>query len=140
MGGVKIMKYYKQNNEVYAYELDGSQDQLIGDKVAMTAEEAEAHINPPKTMQEVIDNFTSVTTQYIEGKVTAYNQTNGLAFANIDAFTKYAINPLSQHYAIANQFITYADAIWKAVRDYQATATTIPTDVEFNAVLDAVVL
>jgi hypothetical protein len=41
------MKYYKQNNEIYAYELDGSQDHLIGDKVAMTAEEVEAHINPP---------------------------------------------------------------------------------------------
>ena len=50
------MKYYKQNNEVYAYELDGSQDSLIGDKVAMTAEEVEAHINPPvvATIPQVI--------------------------------------------------------------------------------------
>jgi hypothetical protein len=47
MDGIKIMKYYKQNNEVYAYELDGSQDHLIGDKVAMTVEEVEAHLNPP---------------------------------------------------------------------------------------------
>ena len=133
------MKYYKQNNAVYAYELDGSQDDLIGDKVAMTAEEVEAHINPPKTMKEVIVNFTFVTTQYIESKVQSYNEANSLAFANIDAFAKYAINPLSQHYAIANQFINYADAVWKAVRDYQATATTIPTDIEFKAVLDGVV-
>lgn len=42
------MKYYKDNNgNVFAYELDGSQDHLIGDKVAMTAEEVEAHLNPP---------------------------------------------------------------------------------------------
>lgn len=41
------MKYYKLNNEVFAYELDGSQDNLIGDKVAMTEAEVEAHINPP---------------------------------------------------------------------------------------------
>lgn len=40
------MKYYKQNDEVFAYELDGSQDHLIGDKVLMTTEEIEAHINP----------------------------------------------------------------------------------------------
>lgn len=47
MDGVKIMKYYKLNNEVFAYALDGSQDHLIGDKVAMTAAEVEAHLNPP---------------------------------------------------------------------------------------------
>jgi len=42
------MKYYKDiNNEVFAYEPDGSQDELIGDKVAMTVEEIEAHFNPP---------------------------------------------------------------------------------------------
>lgn len=47
------MKYYKLNNEVFAYELDGSQDDLIGDKVLMTAEEVELHINPPKTPEEI---------------------------------------------------------------------------------------
>ena len=47
------MKYYKDiNNNVYAYELDGSQDKLIGDKVAMTAEEVEAHINPLITLEQ----------------------------------------------------------------------------------------
>jgi hypothetical protein len=102
-----------------------------------TAEQIQAE--QLQAMQSLVQHFTNVTTAYIEGKVTAYNQANGLAFANIDAFTKYAINPLSQHYAIANQFINYADAVWKAVRDYQATATTVPTDVEFQAILDAVV-
>ena len=48
------MKYYKQNNEVYAYELDGSQDHLIGDKVAMTAEEVELHINPIPTEAQIL--------------------------------------------------------------------------------------
>ena len=51
------MKYYKQNNEAFAYEFDGSQDHLIGDKVAMTAEEVEAHINPP-----IIVTITQVVT------------------------------------------------------------------------------
>lgn len=48
------MKYYKSNNEVFAYEEDGSQDHLIGDKVLMTSEEVEAHINPPKTAEQII--------------------------------------------------------------------------------------
>ena len=37
------MKLYKENNnDVYAYELDGSQDDLIGDKTAITQEEADS--------------------------------------------------------------------------------------------------
>ena len=49
------MKYYKDiNNEVFAYEEDGSQDHLIGDKVLMTDEEVELHINPPKTEKQII--------------------------------------------------------------------------------------
>jgi len=35
------MKLFKDfNNDVFAYELDGSQDHLIGDKTAITQEEA----------------------------------------------------------------------------------------------------
>lgn len=51
------MKYYKLNSEVFAYELDGSQDHLIGDKVLMTAEEVELHINPPKTEAQIQAEF-----------------------------------------------------------------------------------
>lgn len=48
------MKYYKDNKgNVCAYEENGSQDHLIGDKVKMTAEEVEAHINPPKTVEQL---------------------------------------------------------------------------------------
>ena len=40
------MKYFKLNNEVYAFELDGSQDNLITDDfIAMTADEIDRHIN-----------------------------------------------------------------------------------------------
>ena len=48
------MKYYKNSeNKVFAYEEDGSQDALIGDKTSMTAEEVELHINPPKTEEQI---------------------------------------------------------------------------------------
>jgi hypothetical protein len=78
MGGVKIMKYYKDiNNNVYAYELDGSQDELIGDKVAMTADEIEEHINPPITLERAqllakqakIEALASVKVITTSGKV-----------------------------------------------------------------------
>ena len=42
------MKYYKDNlNNVFAYELDGSQDGLIGDKVEMTIGEVNDHLTIP---------------------------------------------------------------------------------------------
>lgn len=41
------MKYYKLNEEVYAFEADGSQDDYITDEmIAMTDEEVEAHLDP----------------------------------------------------------------------------------------------
>lgn len=45
------MKYYKLNNEVYAFEADGSQDDYITeDMVKMTDDEVDRHINPEKYM------------------------------------------------------------------------------------------
>lgn len=43
------MKYYKLNNEVFAFELDGSQDELITkDMIKMSDDEVDRHINPYK--------------------------------------------------------------------------------------------
>ena len=40
------MKLYKDTeNNIFAYELDGSQDHLIGDKTPITQEEADAIIS-----------------------------------------------------------------------------------------------
>jgi hypothetical protein len=41
------MKYYKKNNQVFAFEADGSQDHLItNDMVQMSSEEIAAHRQP----------------------------------------------------------------------------------------------
>ena len=47
------MKYYKLNNEVYAFEIDGSQDDYItDDMVVMTEDEVDKHIHPEKYYTE----------------------------------------------------------------------------------------
>lgn len=61
----KQMKYYKQNSEVFAYELDGSQDHLIGNKTPMTDEEVEAHINPPKTEAIILSEKVAEAKAYL---------------------------------------------------------------------------
>jgi len=89
-------------------------------------------------MANAIVHFESMTDTFIQRKVNEYNSLNGVKFKDIDAFPKYAMNTSSAHYAIANKFIAYADKVWSAIRLYQSTATTIPTDVEFQTVLDGV--
>lgn len=43
------MKYFKKNGEVFAFESDGSQDELITeDFVKMTKSEIDRHLNPEK--------------------------------------------------------------------------------------------
>ena len=47
------MKYYNKNNEVFAFESDGSQDDYIQDgMIQMSSEEVDRHINPDKYLTE----------------------------------------------------------------------------------------
>lgn len=47
------MKYYKKGSEVFAFELDGSQDNYIQDgMIQMSSEEVDRHINPKKYMSD----------------------------------------------------------------------------------------
>ena len=47
------MKYYKLNSEVYAFELDGSQDDYITqDMIPMSDEDIDRHIHPDKYYTE----------------------------------------------------------------------------------------
>ena len=47
------MKYYKKDNEVFAFEDDGSQDDYITeDMVRMTPSEVDKHLNPKKYMTD----------------------------------------------------------------------------------------
>ena len=48
------MKYYKLNNVVYAFEADGSQDDLITkDMTKMSDDEVDRHINPEKYLSDI---------------------------------------------------------------------------------------
>jgi len=134
------MKYYKDNaGKVYAYELDGSQDHLIGDKIAMTLAEVEAHINPPMSMEQAIRHFKDMTYTHINKRVLDYDVLNNTDYQNIESFAKYAAVTTSSRHAISVQFITWASNIWDAVNTYHSTLTAIPTNAEFKAVLDSVV-
>ena len=81
------MKYYKQNNEVYAYEPDGSQDHLIGDKIAMTAKEVEAHINPPKTDKQLKAEIEQAIQNMLDIKAKSLRYDNIMSARSYAGFT-----------------------------------------------------
>lgn len=48
------MKYYKLKDVVYAFELDGSQDNLIAkDMIKMSDDEVDRHVNPEKYLSDI---------------------------------------------------------------------------------------
>jgi len=48
------MKYYKKDNDIFAFEDDGSQDEYIThDMVRMTDDEADRHVNPEKYLSDI---------------------------------------------------------------------------------------
>ena len=65
------MKYFKDtNDEVFAYELDGSQDHLIGDKIEITEEEAKIYaIEKQKKINEL---FLSSLDTYVKKRLVEY--------------------------------------------------------------------
>jgi hypothetical protein len=47
------MKYYKLDNNVYAFEDDGSQDEYVTeDMIPMTDDEVDRHVNPEKYLSD----------------------------------------------------------------------------------------
>lgn len=125
------MKYYKDiNGSVFAYELDGSQDHLIGDKVTMTAEEVDAHINPPKTAEQIqadlIAHFKSLYLGVFDAKRIEldYDSMATLEIWSKAVGSKYELEAkamLAWYIAIIN----YNDGIM--------ALGTIPTDEEYLA-------
>jgi hypothetical protein len=65
------MKYFKDTNgEIFAYELDGSQDHLIDNKIQITEEEAKIDaIEKQKKQHEI---FLSSLDTYVKKRIVEY--------------------------------------------------------------------
>lgn len=70
------MKYYKDgNNNVYAYEADGSQDAYIqANLTVITQEEALAITNPPETPEQALERIRQ------QRKIAYENESDPLYF------------------------------------------------------------
>ena len=92
-------------------------------------------LDTAKAMSSIFKKFTAKTSEYIQAHIDAHNAANNVSFDDINTFPKYAMNPDSVHYVVANKYIIWIDLIWIAVR----SLTVEPTDEEFKALLNAVV-
>lgn len=59
------MKYFKQNNEVYAYDDEQISQGYGKDMTPMTDKEVELHINPPKTAEQLAEEAKAEALAYL---------------------------------------------------------------------------
>ena len=87
------MKYYKKGSEVYAFEIDGSQDDCITeDMVKMSDDEVDRHVNPEKYLsdnerlqlaRERMQNLTPIEFDIKLVDAGLYDQVQGLIQSDI---------------------------------------------------------
>lgn len=99
------MKHYiDTKGNVYAYEEDGSQDHLIGDKVAMTAEEVDAHINPAKTAEQlaqdasILRDKAMLTGIYYQGNMISLTDVDGNGMLQVKAAFEMGLPSTTIHF------------------------------------------
>lgn len=111
------MKYYKdKNNEVFAYELDGSQDHLIGNKVLMTTAETQEHLNPLKTVEQ--------TEHERKTKIMKQLETINVTTSNGNVFDANAQARLDISNAIlASTFTNDVSIIWRLADNSEVNVT-----------------
>ena len=80
------MKYYKQNNTIYAYDEQQVAIGLADDKTELTAEEFELHLNPPKTVEQIVAEYEASIQLHIDSVC----QNKG--YTNCDSIAKYLVN------------------------------------------------
>ena len=112
------MKYYKLNNEVYAFEADGSQDDYIKEgMILMTVEEVDKHIHPEKYLTEeqkyniYLNSLRPLTRRQFKLALLANN-----LLATIDTAISNVHDPLLKarieiEYAEATEFLRTSDSV-----------------------------
>ena len=111
------MKYFKdQNNAVYAYEADGSQDAFIKpDLTPITYEEAQELISPPEpTFEEYAEMIRAALQSAIDAKARE------LGFSSGNALMLYAgkDNPFRP---VADPFFAWEARVWAQALAYRNT-------------------
>lgn len=99
-------------------------------------------VQEEKTVEQMVAHFEALTNNLIQSKVEEWNEANkasGTKFDSIASFPKYAVIPTDSRHDISVQFLTWNGKLWDALRDWQKTLTEIPTDADWQEVVNGVV-
>lgn len=76
------MNYFKnEDGAVFAYDDEQIALGLADDKTAMTAEEVEAHLNPPKTIEQVVAGYVVALERHYDAVAQSWGYDNRLTCA-----------------------------------------------------------
>lgn len=131
------MKYFKQpSGQVWAFDDDGSQDDYIpADAVRMTPAEVEAHINPPKSAEQVKAEKIQVIQSHLDAAAQQYG------YDDIKSAVTYADEPAVPSFQQQGQaFRAWRSLVW--AKGYELLGAVdggapIPTDESLIAALPA---
>jgi len=98
----------------------------------------EAFLTQTELFANATEDFTNKTNLFIYAKINEYNVANGTAFDNIHNCESYSRLDGYTHQVWCLQAWTWSARVWEAVRNYQTSITSIPTDEEFQTVLNDV--
>lgn len=93
-------------------------------------------------LSQAMSNLVSMTDKHIQAEVEKYNEANNVLFGSIHNCSTYVTLDTYPHQAFCIAIIKWNADVWEAVRTYQASQTelgVLPTEEEFQAVLDSVV-
>lgn len=115
MVGVEIMKYFKdKNNQVYAFEADGSQDELIPvNLIALTEYEADQLRIPNLSVEQLSENVRDALQLAIDDKARSFGFSGGNALMLYAGF----LNPFQP---LAQVFATWEASVWVEADAYKA--------------------
>lgn len=135
------MKHFKKpDGSVFAFELDGSQDELItSDMVAMTAAELALHENPPPTLAQVQAQLSAAVQRHLD------EVAQGRGYDNINSAVSYADEPEEPKYqAEGRAFRKWRSKVWRrcgeVLADVHDGKRAVPTAQELINLLPEVAL
>jgi len=128
------MKYYKNTNgNLFVDPILSKHNDLT----EITKEEFNLLLEPTseELLKQAKSNLVNMTDAHIQAEIIKYNEANNVMFGSIHNCSTYVTVNSYPHQAFCISIIQWNADVWETVR----AIATLPTDEEFQAILDSVV-